>query len=93
MNFQIPRQTWLYLLASLSFILIPHISRSLIVLPVVWLLASFWQVMVYRQKWKYPNALFKLFIIGGGLYCDLVSIPLCIKFGICYTNLDYGSSS
>ena len=63
MNGYIPRQSLWYLIASISFIIMPHFQRAPIILPIVWLLACVWQLQFFRQRWALPSLTIKFALI------------------------------
>ena len=63
MEFQIAKQTLIYLFISLTVIIMPHLERSPLVLPTVFIVAVFWQFKIYRQQWPFPRAIYKTAIV------------------------------
>ena len=54
MQSYIPHHALIYLLSSLGFILLPHLQRAPVALPIIWLVVSFWQYKFFKQQWQLP---------------------------------------
>lgn len=63
MQSYIPHHALIYLLVTLGLIIAPHFQRAPVLLPLIWLLSSFWQYKFFKQQWRLPDWRLKSFII------------------------------
>ncbi len=65
---QIPRNALFWILLAQFFLLLPHIARLPGWVFVVYLIAAFWRIMVYRGQWSFPPRWLKLILILAGFF-------------------------
>lgn len=60
---RIPRAVFIWVLIAQSFLLLPHMLHTpLLVLP-VWLFCTVWRVMIFRGRWRYPGSIIKTLLV------------------------------
>jgi transglutaminase-like putative cysteine protease len=56
---QLPRNALVWIVLSQFALLVPHLGRIPIWVSLVYLLAAFWRLMVYRGQWSFPQGWLK----------------------------------
>jgi len=56
---QVPRNALVWIIATQFVVLLPHIARVPVWVPLVYLAAALWRIMVYRGRWSFPGGLTK----------------------------------
>lgn len=65
--YRIPRNSLIWLLASMFAGIAPHLSRLPLWLSLVCLLCGAWRVMVYRSRWRLPGRWLKALLVFSGV--------------------------
>ncbi len=55
-----------WLLASLVFLMLPHVERYLLLLTPLLFISLFWRYMVFKNRLPLPSSLFKVLLVGFG---------------------------
>lgn len=62
-DYQVPRIGFAWLLVTQAFLLLPHLLRFPVLLVPLWLIASFWRMMIYQGRWTYPSKWVKVSLV------------------------------
>ena len=54
-DYQVPRMGFAWLLVTQVFILFPHLLRFPMLLLPLWVICTFWRIMIYQGRWSYPS--------------------------------------
>lgn len=63
---QIPRNALVWIIISLFSLVVPHLARLPLWVPLLFLLAAVWRTMVYRGRWSLPRWPIKLLMMLAG---------------------------
>ena len=66
LRYQIPRNSLIWLLASMFAAIVPHATRLPLWLLLVCLLCGLWRLMVYRGRWLLPGTLVRAVLVLSG---------------------------
>lgn len=64
-DYQVPRSGFAWLLFTQAFLLLPHLLEFPLILLPVWLVCTFWRVMIYQGRWNYPSAVIKTVLVAA----------------------------
>ena len=71
-QYQIPRNSLVWLLVAQAAVILPHISRIPWWITLVCLACGLWRVMIYQGRWAYPGRWVKVMFV----VCGIAGIPL-----------------
>ncbi len=64
--YAVPRNTFLWLVGTLTFLMLPHLSRYLVLLLPLLIICIFWRVMIFRQRMPLPSFLTRAVLVIFG---------------------------